>query len=390
MRLETAVSFGHSGLMKAKLAAWGGYDDSKPRVRLLLEALRDQGALASEIQIPAWRGVRDKAVAGKIAWFRALVRLIIGWPRAAWKLLQLPRGVDILLPFPGTPDVFIAAPLAKLSGRRIVLDAFLPIHDTIVRDRGMLKEKSWRAAILHRYEKLGMQLADIVITDTSAQGDFYSAEFGISRDKLVTVMVGAESNFTVRRPIISVDHLIGDQDGKPIVLFYGQLIPLHGVATILQAAQMDASGALWIFVGQGQDQPLVEQFMQSEGSGRVIWLPWVEYQLLPSLIARADICLGVFGSSGKAGRVIPNKVVQCLTMGKPVISREGPGVRYLEERFPNSFFTVPPANATSLAQKICELVNRAPAAFEMSDDVASELGPGAGVAELIVRLSDHQ
>jgi len=48
-----------------RLVAWGSYDKGKPRVRLLLDALRRKGRLAGEIHIDIWQGIEDKAVAGK-------------------------------------------------------------------------------------------------------------------------------------------------------------------------------------------------------------------------------------------------------------------------------------------------------------------------------------
>ena len=52
---------GNKGRADTGVIAWGSYDSSKPRVRLLLDRLRDEGALQSEINIPAWAGVRDWA-----------------------------------------------------------------------------------------------------------------------------------------------------------------------------------------------------------------------------------------------------------------------------------------------------------------------------------------
>lgn len=374
--------------MTVRLVAWGGYDKSKPRVRLLLDALRRADALESEIAIPVWQGVTDKGVIGPVQWFAAALRLLAGLPGALWRLARTPRDTPVLLPYPGTPEIFLVAVLGWITGRRIVLDAFLPLYDTIVDDRGKLKAHGLAARLLRQYERAGLRLADLILVDTDAHGQFLAREYGLDPERFITVLVGAEDQFSPDNAGACVDDLIPDSDFRKIVLFYGQLIPLHGLSTILAAiAQHEAKDLHWVIVGKGQQQQLLADFIADAASPAITWLPWVDYERLPALIARSDLCLGIFGGSGKAGRVLPNKLFQALAMGKPVITRASVAVEGLARRFPQAITTVPAEDPAALYAAIREVLSKGAVHCALQPSELAELGPDAGVRVLLERLT---
>src|SRR4029453_12360244 len=137
-------------------------------------------------------------------------------------------------------------------------------------------------------------------------------------------------------------------DEQFTVLFVGKLIPLHGLETVLAAAR--AAPELSFRVGgSGQLEHLVR-----DRPANVEWVPWVEYEQLPGELHSTGCALGIFGTSGKARRVIPNKAFQALACGTPLVTADTPAARELLVDG-ESALLVPPGDPAALAAAVRQL-----------------------------------
>src|SRR5207244_2519561 len=157
-----------------------------------------------------------------------------------------------------------------------------------------------------------LRSADVVVADTEAHGRYLAELAGLG--EVPVCFVGAEERLFQPgwRP-----------PERFTVLFVGKLIPLQGVETILQAAGLAAEIQFRV-VGSGQ---LEHQL--GAAPANVEHVPWVEYEHLPGELRTAGCALGIFGTTGKAGRVIPNKAFQALASGTPLITADTPAAREL-------------------------------------------------------------
>lgn len=115
------------------------------------------------------------------------------------------------------------------------------------------------------------------------------------------------------------------------------MIPLQGVPYIRKAAELL------------RGEPIEIQILGD---------PKVPQQELPDRIRKADICLGIFGDTDKAARVIPNKVYEAIAMRKAVISADTPAIRELFTDREN-ILLCKRADPRSLADAILELCHNA-------------------------------
>jgi glycosyltransferase involved in cell wall biosynthesis len=134
------------------------------------------------------------------------------------------------------------------------------------------------------------------------------------------------------------------------VLFYGSFIPLHGAHTIIEAARIyQGPPVRWCLLGDGPAKPNCQKV--AEGLSNVSFEDRIPYAQLPARIHRADILLGVFGETQKAGRVIPNKVFQALASGRPVVTRVSEAYP-VAARQSEAMAWVPPGDAYALADAV--------------------------------------
>ena len=273
----------------------------------MISCLRGAGVEVIERHADVWEQRRHKWSLGLAAALRigiAEIRLLFGGRHE--------RFDAVIVGYPGHFDVLAAKRIAR--GRPVIFNPLVSLHETLVEDRGRFAPGSPAAGVLRQVDRLALRRADLVVADT-AQNARQLAELGeLAAERLAVCFVGAEERLF--RP--------GRQPEQAFhALFVGKLIPLHGLETILDAARL-APELPFRVVGSGQLDALM-----GERPPNVEWVEWVEYEQLPEEIQRAGCALGIFGTTPKTGRVIPNKAFQALACATPLVTADTPAAREL-------------------------------------------------------------
>ncbi|MHA6334506.1 glycosyltransferase [Qipengyuania sp. CAU 1752] len=314
-------------------------------------ALKGAGFEITEVHRSVWDDIDDKSQLSKRGWARRAWRLFSSYPKLVVRYIHAGPHDVVVIPYMGHLDVLVIWPFAKLRRVPVVWDAFISVYDTVVRDRQLIRAFNPLALALYCWEWLACRAASRVVLDTRAHAEMFQDLYCLDDKRTSAVFVGAEADAFAR--------VAGSPREKSLplrVLFYGQFIPLHGVDTIVKAARLARDMPIeWHFVGDGQEAPKIRAMLAAAPLPKLRWTSWVPYEELKQAIAEADVCLGIFGKSGKAARVIPNKVFQILVAGKPLVTRDSLAIRELVDEGSAGISLVQPGDAGALLAALTEI-----------------------------------
>ncbi len=227
---------------------------------------------------------------------------------------------------------------AKLFWKgRIIGDAFTSLYDTFVFDRAVAGKWSVKALYYFLTDWVFVHMCDTLLFDTEEHRAYFAATYGLGRRRALTVPVTVDMETMEHIQKKKLPHAKPDEFQ---VLFCGYFIPLQGVEHIIAAAYIlrEHPHIRFTLLGGGQTRQEMKELAQSLALPNLTFLHPAPYAEYLAYIKGADLSLGVFGNSGKASRVIPNKVVEAAALGVPLVTgQSAPVARYFTDGV-NVFF----------------------------------------------------
>ena len=329
----------------ARVIFAGTYDPAFNRNKRLQLLLEEAGHEVLACNVELWGTTRYDIMGERK--IEMLAHGLVAYPRLVWRFVRTPRADAVFVMFPGWFDMIVLAPLARLRRMPMVFDPFISLYDTAVADRKLADDGSVMARISRLVDRWSMRGATRVLADTAEHRAFYVRLTGVPPDRVGVVWLGAQDElFAPRRSVRPVSNR---------VLFHGTFIGLQGIETILRAAKLlEPDDVVVRIVGSGQEQASVDELIAELKPTNVQLVGRVPVEEVVNEIAAASVCLGIFGTSDKARRVVPNKVFECAAVGRPVITADTEAIRgaFSDEELA----LVPPGDPEALAREIRRLL----------------------------------
>ena len=139
-------------------------------------------------------------------------------------------------------------------GKRLVFDEFMSPSDALLSEKKAGFVGRILGLVTLPFEWMCLRFSGCCLTDTQLHKEFIATRFGVPRDKIYVVYVGAVQT---ERATAGVSRTAKPDGKRPLsVLFYGSFLPLHGMDVVLQACKLLEDKPIEFRIIGGSGKPL--------------------------------------------------------------------------------------------------------------------------------------
>jgi colanic acid biosynthesis glycosyl transferase WcaI len=198
---------------------------------------------------------------------------------------------------------------------------------------------------------------DRVVVVTPAFKDHLMERWGMLGGKISIVGNGVETDVFAPEP---ADQGLRKQlgaEGKFVVCYIGTMGMAHGLETLVEAAvrlRDLAPHVLFLLVGEGAEKERIVSSANSRGLTNLRFVGQQPREKIPGYICASDACLVLLKKTELFKTVIPTKMLEFMSCGRPVIVGVDGEARKIIEGAGAGLF-IEPENAEELARAISRL-----------------------------------
>lgn len=306
---------------KIKVLLYGNVPSRDYRSQVLIKFLSESNYYISLIY-------PDSYIPKKIKQFYLIAKVFSRFHLVEFFIKAAFVDVIYLLPM-NTRFIKNAVWAAKTFNKKLVVEMYISGYDTLVKDRKLIEDGSKKAKAVMTKDILALTKSDYIIHTAAHEVSYW--------EKIIGINVEKEKVFIA--PICNVSMLNLNrkfrQDGILKICWWGTFIPLHGLDNILQAMKILKEKKInftcnLFGVNSTLFSTYVEKIQLEKLDSHVFLrkdLSFSNVSLPRYLVNNCDLALGIFGNTDKASNVVPNKLIEALSMGIPTLTMNSPALR---------------------------------------------------------------
>lgn len=311
-----------------KVCYFGTYERDYHRNSAFIQGLRENNVEVIECYECLWEKIKHKTIKKLLF---SVPRAFLAYTKLFFRALFMKKDFDyVIVGYPPSLDIFLAKIIFK---KKIIFNPLVSLYDTLVEDRKYVRGSITK--IIELIDRLSFKASDLVLIDTKAHAEYLEKKYPLLKNKIKVIYLGIDSN------VIYPEKARKERHKKFLVHFHGNFIPLHGIENIIKTAKIleKHKDIQFLIIGSGQVEKKIEKLMKELNIQNIERLKWVDYDKLKDYLAKADVCLGIFGNSEKARIVIPTKVYEYLACRKAIITMRSPASEELFKNKENAILT---------------------------------------------------
>jgi len=238
---------------------------------------------------------------------------------------------DVIYLPPMSSRFITSALLAKkLLRKKLIIEMYISLYDTLVRDR-KLENSSRQAKTLYKKDVLALKHSDFIIHTALHEVSYWETFLNIKIDKSKVFISPIFSTQTLPLQVPFTER----SRSTLRICWWGTFIPLHGLENIIYAMKIlkekEVQFECTLF---GVNDPLFNDYLSLIQNWKLNShvslrsdLSFLDGSLPNYLLENCELALGVFGSTEKAKNIVPNKLIEALSMGIPSLTMNSPALK---------------------------------------------------------------
>ena len=218
-----------------------------------------------------------------------------------------------------------------------------------------------------KYEYNVLSNSNLVLA-TTPDLSRYAIEMGGKKEKIETFPLGV--NLKIFKPLkkdLDLCNALGIGKDNLVLVFMGTLYPFSGLENIIKkfkSIKNNHPTLKLLIVGGGPSFNKLKKLIQEKKlETEIIMTGFVLQHTIPKYIALADICINSFDVNFLTNRILPTKILEYFSCGKPVLSTPLSGTK---EVLPDETYGIVYSNSNQFVQTISDLL--------MNSERLAELG----------------